>query len=30
MHSLLTAAAFLLMVLAPCVVASRVGATDGE
>ena len=30
MHSILTAAAFLLMVIAPCIVASRAGATDGE
>ena len=30
MHSVLTAAAFLLMVIAPCIVASRAGATDGE
>ena len=30
MHSLLTAAAFLIMVIGPCIVASRAGATDGE
>ena len=30
MHSLLTAAAFLLMVIAPCIVASRAGSTEGE
>lgn len=30
MHAMLTAAAFLLMILAPCLVAGRAGSADGE